>query len=74
MLLEAFMKRIIIYLINVYQKLPISTHLKCRYNPTCSEYMKEAVFKYGTIKGMYLGIKRILRCNPWGGSGYDPIP
>jgi len=46
----------------------------CRYTPTCSQYMIEAVTKYGILKGGWLGIKRILRCNPWGGSGYDPVP
>ncbi len=46
----------------------------CRYTPTCSQYMIEAVTKYGVFKGGWLGIKRILRCHPWGGSGYDPVP
>lgn len=46
----------------------------CRFTPTCSEYAKQALIKYGPIKGMYLAIWRILRCNPWGGSGYDPVP
>lgn len=46
----------------------------CRYTPTCSTYMVQAVMKYGIFKGGWLGIKRILRCNPWGGSGYDPVP
>jgi len=68
------MKRIFIYLINFYQKIPGNFHGKCRYTPTCSEYMKIAIDRYGTIKGMFLGIKRILRCNPCGGSFYDPVP
>lgn len=46
----------------------------CRYNPTCSQYMVQAVMRHGIFKGGWLGIKRILRCNPWGGSGYDPVP
>ena len=46
----------------------------CRYTPTCSQYMVEAVLKYGIFKGGWLGIKRILRCHPWGGTGYDPVP
>ncbi|MBR5154623.1 MAG: membrane protein insertion efficiency factor YidD [Alphaproteobacteria bacterium] len=46
----------------------------CRYTPTCSEYMMEAIEKYGILKGGLLGIKRLLRCSPWGGSGYDPVP
>ncbi len=46
----------------------------CRYTPTCSQYAKEAITKYGAFKGGWLALKRILRCNPWGGSGYDPVP
>lgn len=68
------MKKILIYFINLYQKIPGNFHNKCRYNPTCSEYMKIAIEEYGTLKGCFLGIKRILRCNPWGGCGYDPVP
>jgi len=46
----------------------------CRFTPTCSEYAKQALRKHGPVKGLYLAIWRILRCNPWGGSGYDPVP
>ncbi|CCY38237.1 membrane protein insertion efficiency factor YidD [Coprobacter secundus] len=46
----------------------------CRFVPTCSEYAIQAIKKYGPLKGTYLAIKRILRCHPWGGSGYDPVP
>ena len=46
----------------------------CRYTPTCSNYGIEAITKYGFFKGGRLTIKRILSCNPWGGSGYDPVP
>ena len=45
----------------------------CRYAPTCSQYGIDAINKYGAIKGSWLGLKRILRCHPWGGSGYDPV-
>ncbi|MGM9818089.1 MAG: membrane protein insertion efficiency factor YidD [Paludibacteraceae bacterium] len=46
----------------------------CRYQPTCSQYMVEAVQKHGIVRGFWLGVKRICRCHPWGGSGYDPVP
>lgn len=46
----------------------------CRFTPTCSQYAVEAIKKYGPLKGVWLSVKRIARCNPWGGSGYDPIP
>lgn len=50
------------------------TPASCRYVPTCSEYAVQALKKYGPFKGFYLAVKRILRCHPWGGSGYDPLP
>lgn len=46
----------------------------CRFTPTCSEYAIQALRKHGPIKGLALAVWRILRCNPWGGSGYDPVP
>lgn len=46
----------------------------CRYTPTCSQYAQEAIRKYGPFRGGWLALKRILRCHPWGGSGYDPVP
>lgn len=50
------------------------TPAACRYTPTCSQYAVEAIKKYGPFKGGWLTFKRIMRCNPWGGSGYDPVP
>lgn len=47
---------------------------KCRYTPTCSQYALEAFRKYGVVKGFWLSVKRISRCHPWGGHGYDPLP
>lgn len=46
----------------------------CRYTPTCSQYAIEALQKHGPLKGLYLAVRRLLRCHPWGGSGYDPVP
>ena len=46
----------------------------CRFTPTCSEYARQALLKHGPVKGLILAVWRILRCNPWGGSGYDPVP
>ena len=46
----------------------------CRYTPTCSAYTIEALKKHGPVKGLWLSIKRILSCNPWGGHGHDPVP
>ncbi len=46
----------------------------CRFTPTCSEYAVQALKKYGPLKGLWLAIRRIARCHPWGGSGYDPVP
>lgn len=64
-----------IILVRFYQ-LCISplTPAACRYTPTCSQYAIEALRKHGVIKGGWLAVKRILRCHPWGGSGYDPVP
>ena len=64
-----------VLLIKIYQN-GISPFLppSCRYTPTCSQYCLEALRKHGLFKGGYLGIKRLLSCHPWGGSGYDPVP
>lgn len=71
------MKKLLIWLINGYQK-HISLWLKskninCKFYPTCSEYTKQAIEKYGAVKGVLLGIKRILKCNPFSKGGYDPL-
>ncbi len=65
----------LIFLVKTYQILisPLKP-ASCRFTPTCSSYAIEALKKHGPIKGLFLAIKRILRCHPWGGSGYDPVP
>jgi putative membrane protein insertion efficiency factor len=64
-----------ILLIKIYQKI-VSPILgpQCRFTPTCSNYALEALKKYGVFKGTWLAVKRISKCHPWGGSGYDPVP
>ena len=65
----------LILLVRFYQKF-ISPYKPscCRCTPTCSQYALEALRKYGPLKGSWLAFKRIIRCHPWGGSGYDPVP
>lgn len=67
------MKKILIQLIKLYQKIPGGFHNMCRHTPTCSNYAIEAIEYYGAWRGAILAIKRILRCNPWGTYGYDPV-
>ena len=67
------MKYFLIKLIQIYQKIPGPFHYYCRHIPTCSDYGIEAINEYGSIKGSYLTIKRILKCHPWGSAGYDPV-
>ncbi len=65
-----------ILLIKFYQVCisPLKGGPTCRFTPTCSQYALEAIRKYGPFKGGWLALRRILRCHPWGGSGYDPVP
>ncbi len=67
-------KKFITFLITIYQKISNLTPPVCRFYPTCSEYMKQAIQKYGVVKGGWLGIKRICRCHPLTPGGYDPVP
>ena len=71
------MKKVLIKIIDFYQKF-ISSYFEykgvhCKFEPTCSEYTKQAIEKYGAVKGSILGFKRILRCNPFSKGGYDPL-
>jgi len=77
------MKRFFLWLIKVYQKSWFCRSLvfrflflsdsACRFTPTCSQYTYQAILKYGIIRGGVLGLKRIIRCHPWSGGGYDPV-
>ena len=71
------MKKIIIFLLKIYKKTisPVFSAfgIHCKYYPTCSEYAMQAIKKYGVIKGCFLGVKRILKCNPFSKGGYDPL-
>lgn len=69
------MLRLMLGLIKLYQYC-ISPFFppSCRFSPTCSDYAREALIKYGFIKGMILSLSRILRCHPWNRGGYDPVP
>ncbi|ADQ15794.1 membrane protein insertion efficiency factor YidD [Halanaerobium hydrogeniformans] len=68
------MKKILLFFITIYQKI-ISpwTPKSCRFRPTCSEYSKIAIKKHGALKGVWMGLKRILRCHPFHPGGYDPV-
>ena len=69
------MKRLCMALIRGYQRF-ISPHTRpaCRFEPTCSYYALEAIERFGALKGIWLAVKRLARCHPWGGHGYDPVP
>ena len=73
--INKFFKLLLIIPVKIYQKI-LSPYLgsNCRYTPTCSHYTVDAINEWGALKGGYMATKRILSCNPWGGSGYDPVP
>ncbi len=68
------MKYLLLGLIEIYQMIPGPWHNYCRHIPTCSNYSKEAIKRYGAFTGSILTIKRVIKCNPFGTYGYDPVP
>lgn len=68
------MKKIALFLISLYQAIPLRSHFSCVFIPRCSDYTKDSIEKYGFLKGSYLGIKRIFRCHPVQKNKFDPIP
>lgn len=73
--INRLLTRPLVALVRFYQRyISPLTPPTCRYSPTCSQYTVEALQKHGLLKGGWLALKRIASCNPWGGSGYDPVP
>jgi putative membrane protein insertion efficiency factor len=74
------MQSIVVFLIRAYRvvfapfKLMLGVQGCCRYTPTCSHYAEQAICAHGLCRGVALGARRVLRCHPWGGSGFDPVP
>ena len=75
-MLKKWLQAIVIFPIRIYQYTlsPLLGPNKCRFQPTCSHYTIEAIQEWGIFKGLWLGIKRISKCHPWGGHGFDPVP
>jgi len=69
------MKHLLVLLITLYQKI-VSPFFppSCRFYPTCSQYARDALMKHGAVKGLYLAVRRLLKCHPFHAGGYDPVP
>lgn len=74
MALNRMIVKLVLFLISIYQKfISPAFPRRCRFNPTCSDYTRQAIIRYG-VKGIWLGFRRIMRCHPWNDGGYDPVP
>lgn len=74
-MISKILKRLLILPVRIYQMI-LSPLLpaRCRYSPTCSQYMIEAINEWGPLRGLIMGLKRVVSCHPWGGHGHDPVP
>lgn len=69
-----WMQRVLVGVIRLYQRVSRFTPPVCRFTPTCSEYTAQAILQHGVLAGLWLGIRRVLRCHPFSPGGYDPVP
>jgi putative membrane protein insertion efficiency factor len=74
-MISKILKRLLILPVRIYQMIlsPLMP-ARCRYSPTCSQYMIEAINEWGPLRGLIMGLKRVVSCHPWGGHGHDPVP
>jgi putative membrane protein insertion efficiency factor len=74
-MISKILKRLLILPVRIYQMIlsPLMP-ARCRYSPTCSQYMIEAIYEWGPLRGLIMGLKRVVSCHPWGGHGHDPVP
>jgi putative membrane protein insertion efficiency factor len=68
------MRTVLLKAIGVYQRFTKYTPAVCRFSPTCSEYARQAIDRYGAVRGSWLAFKRLMRCHPWHPGGHDPVP
>ena len=67
------MRHVLVAIIRMYQLVSRFTPATCRFKPSCSEYAAQAILHYGALRGMWMALKRLLRCHPWAAGGYDPV-
>lgn len=74
-MIDTIFKRLLLFLIEIY-RVAVSPYFpsSCRYQPTCSSYAKQAIQRFGALKGSWLALRRIISCHPWSEGGHDPVP